>query len=53
MQLSDLTDRQLLEQIYLLLLKINGQVDENSNDAKQLVINTMANLIADRIAFNK
>ena len=53
MQLSDLTDRQLLEQIYLLLLKINGQVDENGDDAKQLVINTMANLIADRITFNK
>ena len=26
---------------------------KNSDDAKQLVINTMANLIADRIAFNK
>lgn len=53
MSLHDLTDRQLLEQIYLLLLNIVNKIDENGDDGKQLVINTVANLIADKIAFNK
>lgn len=44
-----LTDRELLEQIYLLLLRINAKVQEIDNDDKQFSMNVVANLIGDMI----
>lgn len=44
-----LTDRELLEQIYLLLLRIDAKVREIDNDDKQFSMNVVANLIGDMI----
>lgn len=44
-----LTDRELLEQIYLLLLRIDAKVQEIDNDDKQFSMNVIANLIGDMI----
>lgn len=44
-----LTDRELLEQIYLLLLRIDAKVQEIDNDDKQFSMNVVANLIGDII----
>lgn len=44
-----LTDRELLEQIYLLLLRIDAKVQEIDNDDKQFSMNVIANLIGDII----
>lgn len=44
-----LTDRELLEQIYLLLLRIDAKVQEIDNDDKQFSMNVVANLIGDMI----
>lgn len=43
-----LTDRELLEQIYLLLLRIDAKVQEIDDD-KQFSMNVVANLIGDMI----
>jgi hypothetical protein len=43
------TDRELLEQIYLLLLRIDAKVQEIDNDDKQFSMNVVANLIGDMI----
>lgn len=45
----NLTDRELLEQIYLLLLHIDAKVQEIDNDDKQFSMNVVANLIGDMI----
>lgn len=45
--LAHMTDRELLEQIYLLLLQINVKVSEIDNDAKQFGMNLAANLVGD------
>lgn len=44
-----LNDRELLEQIYLLLLRIDAKVQEIDNDDKQFSMNVVANLIGDII----
>lgn len=44
-----LTDRELLEQIYLLLLRIDTKVQEIDNDDKQFSMNIVANLIGNMI----
>lgn len=44
-----LTNRELLEQIYLLLLRIDAKVQEIDNDDKQFSMNVVANLIGDMI----
>lgn len=46
--LSHMTDRELLEQIYLLLLQINV-ID---NDTKQFGMNVAANLVGDALMMN-
>lgn len=46
-QLSQLTDRELLEQIYLLLLQINCKVQQIDSDEKQFGINLSANLFSE------
>ena len=42
-----LTNRELLEQIYLLLVQIYSKVNEIDNDEKQFNMNVLANLAGD------
>lgn len=50
--LAHMTDRELLEQIYLLLLQINVKVSEIDNDTKQFDMNVAANLVGDALIAN-
>lgn len=50
---NNMTDRELLEQIYCLLLEISEKVKEIDNDDKQLSMNILANLIADGLIKDK
>lgn len=50
--LAHMTDRELLEQIYLLLLQINVKVSEIDNDTKQFGTNVAANLVGDALMMN-
>lgn len=43
--LAHISDRELLEQIYLLLLQINTRVSEIDNDAKVFSMNLAADLM--------
>lgn len=43
--LAHISDRELLEQIYLLLLQINTRVSEIDNDAKVFGMNLAADLM--------
>lgn len=49
MELSKLTDRQLLEAIYLMLQQILVKVNEIDNDDKQLGMNIFANVVGDML----
>lgn len=44
-----LTDRELLEQIYLLLVQIYNKVKEIDNDEKQFDMNLLANLVSTKL----
>lgn len=44
-----LTDRELLEQIYLLLVQIYNRVKEIDNDEKQFGMNLLADLIGTKL----
>lgn len=46
-QLAHLTDRELLEQIYILLLEVHRKLDKIDDDERQLGINVFANLFSD------
>lgn len=50
--LAHMTDRELLEQIYLLLLQINVKVSEIDNDTKQFGMNVAANPVGDALMMN-
>ena len=50
--LAHMTDRKLLEQIYLLLLQINVKVSEIDNDTKQFGMNVAANLVGEALIAN-
>lgn len=50
--LAHMTDRELLEQIYLLLLQINVKVSEIDNDTKQFGMNVAANLVGEVLMIN-
>lgn len=50
--LAHMTDRELLEQIYLLLLQINMKVSEIDNDTKQFGMNVAANLVGEALIAN-
>lgn len=50
--LAHMTDRELLEQIYLLLLQINVKVSEIDNDTKQFDMNVAANLVGEALIAN-
>lgn len=43
--LAHMTDRDLLEQIYILLLQVNLRVSEIDNDSKQFGMNLAADLL--------
>ena len=47
--MNNLTDRELLEQIYILLLQIYNKVKEIDNDEKQFNMNVLANLVGDTL----
>lgn len=49
MELSKLTDRQLLEAIYIMLQQILVKVNEIDNDDKQLGMNIFANVVGDML----
>ena len=44
--LAHMSDRELLEQIYILLLQVNLRVSEIDNDSKQFGMNLVANLLS-------
>ena len=46
---NQFTDRELLENIYVLLLQIYNKVKEIDNDDKQFAMNVLANLVGDKI----
>lgn len=50
--LAHMTDRELLEQIYFLLLQINVKVSEIDNDTKQFGMNVAANLVGEALMIN-
>ena len=43
--MNHLTDRELLEQIYILLLRVYDKVKEIDNDEKQFGMNLLADLV--------
>lgn len=47
--LTHLSDRELLEQIYILLLEVHRKLDRIDDDERQLGINVFANLFSDII----
>ena len=47
--MNNLTDRELLEQIYILLLQIYNKVKEIDNDEKQFNMNVLANLVSTKL----
>lgn len=47
MNLTHLTDRELLEQIYILLLEVHRKLDRIDDDERQLGINVFANLFSE------
>lgn len=49
MELIKLTDRQLLEAIYLMLQQVLIKVNEIDNDDKQLGMNIFANVVGDML----
>lgn len=53
MNLSQYTDRQLLEAIYLLLCQQQVKIAEIDNDEKMITMNVLANVIGDAIAIPK
>lgn len=55
--LAHMTDRELLEQIYVLLLKLYSKVDRIDDDNKEFSLNLaadlMGNMLQDRVELNK
>ena len=50
--LSHMTDRELLEQIYILLLQLYSRVDRIDDDNKEFSINLAADLLGDVLQKN-
>ena len=53
MNLDQLTDRQLLEEIYLILLKLSNRLDSPEANANDFIMNVVANLISNKIDYDK
>lgn len=49
MDLRYLSDRQLLENIYILLLEVHRKLDRIDDDDRQVAINLFADLLSDRL----
>ena len=49
MDIKNLTNRELLENIYILLLEVHRKLDRIDDDERQLGINVFANLFSDII----
>ena len=49
MDIKNLSDRELLENIYILLLEVHRKLDRIDDDDRQLGINVFANLFSDII----
>lgn len=46
---KNMTDRELLENIYVILLQILTKVSEIDDDSKQFTMNVLANLVGDAL----
>ena len=46
---NNMTDRELLENIYVILLQILTKVSEIDDDSKQFTMNVLANLVGDTL----
>ena len=49
MDLKHLSDRELLEEIYILLLEVHRKLDRIDDDERQVAINLFADLLSDRL----
>ena len=49
MDLRHLTDRELLENIYLLLLEVHRKLDRIDDDERAVAINLFADLLSNRL----
>lgn len=47
--LSQLTDRELLEQIYIILTQISRRLNSPEENANDFTMNIIANILADRL----
>ena len=50
--LSQLTDRELLEQIYIILTQISKRLNSPEENANDFTMNIIANILADRLLNN-
>lgn len=50
---NTLSERELLEQIYLMLLKLSARLDSPEANMNDFVMNIAANLISNRIDYDK
>lgn len=51
--LNNMTDRELLENIYVILLQILTRVNEIDDDSKQFTMNVLANLVGETLIDTK
>lgn len=51
--LSTLSDRELLERIYLMLLKLSARLDSPEANMNDFMMNIAANLISNRIGYDQ
>lgn len=48
-KLSELTDRELLEEIYIILKQISRRLNSPEENANDFTMNVIANVLADRL----
>lgn len=51
--LNILSDRELLERIYLMLLKLSARLDSPEANINDFMMNVVANLISNRLDYDK
>ena len=51
--LNILSDRELLERIYLMLLKLSAKLDSPEANMNDFMMNVVANLISNRLDYDK
>ena len=49
MELRNLTDRELLENIYILLIEVHRKLDRIDDDERAVAINLFADLLSNRL----